>query len=155
MAAARPAPERRLAPASPRIPSAGEEKGSRPLVPWGTTPPPPGDAPRGVIGVALHKAMNLSGPPGRAAAQAEASVLGAIAADPALAFWDPPSIRAAGARVTRKEAEEIAAHVAREAERVIEDVRRRAEAGDRTAMRWIDPDSWSFQHEGEAPGPRP
>jgi len=166
-----PVPPRPRAPGAPKPPSPAlsaaplpghdreTEKASpalsRPLVPWGTKSPSPGASPRGVIGVAIHKAMNASGAPGREAARIEATVLDAIAADPALAFWDPVSVRSNGARISMAVAEAIAGLVAQEAERVIEDTRTRADAGDPAALRWVDPDRWSQQHDEEpsAPGP--
>lgn len=117
-------------------------------------PPASGNVPLGVIGAAIHKEMRLGGSPGKAAAEAEASVLAAIASDPAYALSDPCGIRCLGARVPASVAAAIAPFVEREAERVLQEVRVRAAAGDPSAVSWIDPDGWTFQHgDEEGAGP--
>lgn len=143
--AARPQPPR-----TTERPPSGQAQASTPLHPFGSVAPPAaGDTPRGVIGAAVHKAQRLQGRPGKAAAAAEASVLAAIVRDPAYALSFPDEVRALGARVPAKVAAEIAPLVAQEAERVIEDIRRRAALGDPAAARWIDPDGWSYHLDDE------
>lgn len=128
---------------------------SGPLLAYGASPRPAGQEPVSVIGHAIHKEMRLSGRPGKAAADAESSVLKAIAADPVMAWSDPAGIRRQGARVTDAVAEGIKDLVRQEADRVIEDIRARAAAGEPVASRWPDPDAWSVDFEETDGGPSP
>lgn len=141
--ASRPMPVR----SAPQPPAPPQRSG--PVLPYGSAPVPAGQEPVSVIGHAIHKEMRLSGRPGRAAAEAEATVLAAIAADPVMAYSCPEGVRTMGARVTEAVANGIKAFVRQEAEKVIDDIRARRAAGDAVALRWTDPDEW------DGDGPRP
>lgn len=100
------------------------------------------------IGVAIHKAMRLSGRPGRSAAAAEVDVVEAIRRDPAYAWWDPEGLGALGARTSRETLGEIADLIRWQAEREMGDLRARRDAGDPSAAAWVDPDDWCFNLDG-------
>jgi len=154
-------PPRSAPPPAAQPPRRDEPEGSAPpprsgpLLAYGASPRPAGQEPVSVIGVAIHKEMRLSGKPGKAAADAESSVLKAIAADPVMAWSDPAGIRRLGARLTDAVADGIKELVRQEAERVIDDIRVRAAAGDPVALRWPDPDAWSMDFEETNGGPSP
>lgn len=146
-----PAPKPAAAPqpVTAQIPDEPQVAVSAPIAPYGMPVPKAGIVPRGVIGVAIHKEMRLSGPPGKAAAEAEASVFAAIIADPVMAFSYPEGLRSFGARIPRPTAVAIAPLVRQEADRVIEDIRRRALEGDPRVADWIDPDNWHHLREDD------
>lgn len=117
---------------------------TRPIMAYGARPLPSGQEPLSEIGHAIHGEMRLPGKAGRAAAEAEASVLKAIAADPVMAYFEPERIRFQGACVSDAVAKGIMSLVRQEADLVIGDLRSRLGEGDARLGGWIDPDGWSF-----------
>ena len=79
----------------------------------------------------------------------EFKVMEAIAADPAMAYWDPVSVRHRGGRVTARVAEDISDLVRAEASKVVDGLRAAAAVGDAAASGWDDPDGWECSRSAE------
>ncbi len=115
----------------------------KPLHPFGLrVAPATNDTPKGEIGVALHNLLGFPGEPGKKAADAEASVLRAIASDPAYAMMEPEQIGNLGCVVPVQFLSSITLLIVAEAERVQNDILARKENGDPTAAAWSNPDDW-------------
>lgn len=139
-------------PAPGRVPASRRPPPTPPPVLPRRPPPAPKPAegkarsPRTVIGAAIQKASGISA---RNAADLEDSVLEAIAADPAMAYWDPVSVRHRGGRVTARVAEDISDLVRAEASKVVDGLRAAAAVGDAAASGWDDPDGWECSRSAE------
>lgn len=115
----------------------------KPLHPYGLkVTPATNDVPKGHIGHALHRLLGFPGEPGKKAADAEASVLRAIAADPAFAKNYPDQIGNYGCIVPENFLETIKDLIVAEAIQVEGDILNRKENGDPTAQTWGNPADW-------------
>jgi hypothetical protein len=116
---------------------------AKPLHPYGLREAPASaEVPKGAIGTALHSLFGFPGEPGKKAAEAEASVLRAIANDPSYALMEPDQIGNLGCNVPEHFLSSIRDLIVEEAERVQTDILSRRENGDPTAQRWSDPSEW-------------
>jgi hypothetical protein len=118
-------------------------KFNKPLHPYGLRiAPATNDVPKGEIGIALHRLLGFPGEPGKKAADMEASVLRAIASDPALAAFEPDQLGNLGCIVPEHFLASISPLILAEAERVQADILSRRDNGDPTAEAWSNPSEW-------------
>jgi hypothetical protein len=128
------------APAADPAPAVNGPKGSRaPVWPYGTEGYKRPWEPIGEIGGILHYD---SGFDGATAAEMEWQIHKAIARDPAFVRKDPSNIALLGCTLPSDVMPSIRSSVLFECGCVIEDIRRRRDAGDLSAMVWIDPDEF-------------
>jgi hypothetical protein len=125
------------------VPTPTPIKFNKPLHPYGLRiAPATTDVPKGEIGVALHRLLGFPGEPGKKAADMEASVLRAIASDPALAAFEPDQLGNLGCIVPEHFLASIVPLILAEAERVQADILSRRKNGDPTAEAWSNPAEW-------------
>jgi hypothetical protein len=116
----------------------------KPTRPFGLkTTPSVGEVPKGKIGHAIHRLLGLSGEPGKKAAEAEASVLAAIAADPAYAAMEPSQLGNLGCSVPEYVLSSIEDLILEEVQVVTNDIQSRKENSDPTVLNWLPPDEWA------------
>jgi len=121
----------------------GSDIGRRPTRPFGLkSVPAVGDVPKGKIGHAIHRLLGLPGEPGKKAAEAEASVLSAIAADPAYAAVEPSQLGNLGCSVPEYVLSSIEDLILEEVQAVTKDIKARKENSDPTVLDWLPPDEW-------------
>ncbi|TLX16917.1 hypothetical protein [Rhizobium sp. MHM7A] len=104
--------------------------------------PAVGNVPKGKIGHAIHRLLGLSGEPGKKAAEAEASVLSAIAADPTYAAMEPSQLGNLGCSVPEYVLSSIEDLILEEVQAVTRDIKARKENSDPTVLDWLPPDEW-------------
>lgn len=115
----------------------------KPLRPFGLkVAPATNSTPKGHIGHALHRLFGFPGEPGNKAADAEASVLRAIAADPSYAIMEPDQLGNYGCAVPQHILSSIKDLIVQEAQRVEADILARQDNGDPTTDGWSNPDDW-------------
>lgn len=105
--------------------------------------PSAGDVPKGNIGHAIHRLLGLPGEPGKKAAEAEASVLAAIAADPTYAATAPSQLGNLGCSVPEFVLSSIEDLILEEVQVVINDIKVRKENLDPTVIDWLPLDEWA------------
>ncbi len=121
----------------------GQDSNVGPTRPFGLrTAPSVGSVPKGKIGHAIHRLLGLSGEPGKKAAEAEASVLSAIAADPVYAKSEPSQLANLGCSVPEFVLASIEDLILEEVEAVMRDIKARKENSDPTVVDWLPPDEW-------------
>jgi hypothetical protein len=114
-----------------------------PTRPFGLkTIPAVGDVPKGKIGHAIHRLLGLSGEPGKKAAEGEASILSAIAADPVYAATEPSQLGNLGCSVPEYVLASIEDLILEEVRAVTRDIKARKENSDPTVVDWLPPDEW-------------
>lgn len=119
------------------------EKPREPIRPFGLKQKPKvGDAPKGPIGEAIHRLLGLPGEPGKKAAEAEASVLSAIASDPVYAEMEPTQLGNLGCSVPEFVLASIEHLILEEVRAVTRDINARKENSDPTVADWSSPDQW-------------
>jgi hypothetical protein len=122
----------------------GDDSSYVPTRPFGLKSiPAVGNVPKGKIGHAIHRLLGLSGEPGKKAAEAEASVLSAIAADPAYAAMEPSQLGNLGCSVPEFILSSIEDLILEEVQAVTRDIKARKENSDPTVLDWLPPDEWS------------
>lgn len=121
----------------------GQDSDYGPTRPFGLKSiPAVGNVPKGKIGHAIHRLLGLSGEPGKKAAEAEASVLSAIAADPAYAAMEPSQLGNLGCSVPEYVLASIEDLILEEVQAVTRDIKARKENSDPTVLDWLPPDEW-------------
>jgi hypothetical protein len=121
----------------------GRDIDVKPTRPFGLrTLPPVGEVPKGKIGHAIHRLLGLPGEPGKKAAEAEASVLSAIAADPVYAAMEPSQLGNLGCSVPEYVLSSIEDLILEEVQAVTRDIKARKENSDPTVLDWLPPDEW-------------
>jgi hypothetical protein len=125
------------------LPDFDEDADRKPTRPFGLRSlPSVGDVPKGKLGHAIHRLLGLPGDPGKKAAEAEASVLSAIVADPVYAELEPTQLGNLGCSVPEYVLAAIEDLILDEVRAVKADIAARKENEDPTVIDWLPPDEW-------------